>query len=645
MATAVMTQFYPLFPHKSDGCDEILSKGLNIKNGPNASQLDQTPNAQGQADYYRVISKDEPKHIDWRKKLGGMLLRELGGKQHEDKWTQCILFDLPKGYRLYEHIKSKADGQQKAVKNHSGGGHDRQDAYLYGHPKGPKKRFRSPVEFFPHLLWLSTDETANYDNCSCKLCCPLSLEAEKAVVRADGKENSPVVKKENSPAVSLQPNPQVNRNPAVQIPTRNPSVSTTNGQSPSVKPTPTPNRIIPPPTLTPTSLPQPRSLDQQVDSQYNKFLCRTGEVVWFFREKNNAWGLGLVLQRWIPKDGSSTRAHKIQPLSHPFQHPEPEVIVADGKVKPWLAWSAPSCTYPYLQQNHHLPYEQVDWNALLSGRLGPGNAEVDASILAAKSIDATYSLFERVKTTPSNSGYEERHWNGLYFGAEKIWNGDIIRLRMLGDPIMIITDIVERVSTTASTPSSSVHIIGDVFTYALLPVTDPSNPPEPNQNGVSLRMREDMRWRNQFLIPATRSKAYWKLMKVQQRVDLPEIKGRWYETSIVFVESFQKAVKNGEGGNGIWMNTRGDATNLGPAAGTKQENRVEAFGDALPKNTQLIDGLEPPADLGNVTGQAPQGMQGMDLPSTDSGFALDDFMNLDSMDDGAMGFNDGFNFG
>ena len=76
-----------------------------------------------------------------------------------DKWAQCILWDLPHGYRLYEHIKSKADGQTKPVKNHSGGGHDRQDAYLYGYPKGPKKRFRSPVEFFPHLLWLSTDES------------------------------------------------------------------------------------------------------------------------------------------------------------------------------------------------------------------------------------------------------------------------------------------------------------------------------------------------------------------------------------------------------------------------------------------------------------------------------------------------------
>lgn len=78
-----MTQFWPIIPHKSDGREEIAGKGLPLKNGPSAQQLDQTPNAQGQADYYRLIAKDEPKHTDWRKKLGGMLLRELGGPQYE----------------------------------------------------------------------------------------------------------------------------------------------------------------------------------------------------------------------------------------------------------------------------------------------------------------------------------------------------------------------------------------------------------------------------------------------------------------------------------------------------------------------------------------------------------------------------------
>lgn len=81
--TQPLTSFYPIFASKSDGLDVVNQKGSVVRNGPTQEQLDRSPNAQGQCDYYRLIEKDDPKHIDWRKKLGGMLLREIGGKQHE----------------------------------------------------------------------------------------------------------------------------------------------------------------------------------------------------------------------------------------------------------------------------------------------------------------------------------------------------------------------------------------------------------------------------------------------------------------------------------------------------------------------------------------------------------------------------------
>ena len=133
-----LTLFWPIFPQRSDGRTVVNNKGTPVRNGPTESQLDRTPNEQGQSDYYRLIEKDDAKHVDWRKKLGGMLLREIGRKEDEDKWQQSILWDFPEGYRLYEHIKSKTNGESK---NHSGGGHDRQDAYLYGYPKGYVRQF------------------------------------------------------------------------------------------------------------------------------------------------------------------------------------------------------------------------------------------------------------------------------------------------------------------------------------------------------------------------------------------------------------------------------------------------------------------------------------------------------------------------
>lgn len=464
-----------------------------------------------------------------------------------DKWTQCILWDLPEGYRLYEHIKSKVDGQTKPVKNHSGGGHDRQDAYLYGHPKGPKKRFRSPVEFFPHLLWLSTDEAGDYDNCTCKLCCPVQLESEKPPVKSEPPE-SPVVKQESNPAAA-----PVRQTSVVQMPMR--SAATANPQVPATAQSPTAQRIRPPPSLTSSQLPQPRSQDQQVDCQYNKFVCRMGEVVWFYRgEQMKAWGLGLIVRRWISKEKGTSRAHVIQPLSYPLSSPKPEVIVGEDSLKPWLAWSAPGCTHPHLQANTGLRYEQVDWRALMANGYAPGDPEVDASILAARAVDGTYTTFERLKTVPGNLGHKEQHWNGLYFGAEKIWNGDPVRMRIgSGTDIMVVTSIVERIianPANPNAPTSTIQLHGDVYTYATFPVTDPSKPPEiPQSSNIPIRMREDMRWRNNLLVPATHTIAYWKLISTQSRLELSDIKGRWYETSLLFVDFFNKAVRKNEGGS------------------------------------------------------------------------------------------------
>ncbi|KAF2659145.1 hypothetical protein K491DRAFT_766249 [Lophiostoma macrostomum CBS 122681] len=623
MAQQATTPFWPIFTRKSDGQEIVPQRGAVLKNGPTAQQLDRTPNAQGQCDYYRLIDRDEPKHVDWRKKLGGMLLREIGGKQYEDKWAQCILWDFPDGYRLYEHIKSKADGQTKPVKNHSGGGHDRQDAYLYGYPKGPKKRFRSPVEFFPHLLWLASDDATDNDNCSCKMCSPFQLEPEKPPVKA---EPAVVIKKENSPAGTPPVSATGGRNPAAQIPLRRPS----SGPMPTQSPMPTaaaPHqpRPVSNPAPVPTPLPQPRSIDQQVDAQYGKLLARTGEITWFHRAQG-AWGLGVVTRRWIPKDGSSTRAYLVQPLSHPFDAPPTQLVLDDTKIKPWLAWSAPGCTFPFLNQNEHLTYEQVPWNSLLSGQYGDGNCEVDASILAAKAIDTSYTPFERLKQK-FNAGWEERHWNGIFLGAEKVWNGEPVRLRMgSGTDIMVVTDIIERVppptQTAQNAPSSSVQFVGDVYTYATMAVSDPASPPEPPQHAsIPLRMREDMAWRNRSLVPATRSIAYWRLISTQRRLDISEIKGRWYETSLVFANFFNDAIKNKGSPNGTWMNSRGDATKSAPISGQRLETRIIALGAAVPKDTVTTGG------------------------GADPSFALDEFMNLDNIDTEPLPFDDQFNFG
>jgi hypothetical protein len=591
-----------------------------------------------------------------------------------DKWQQTILWEFPENYKLYEHIKTKADGQTKTVKNHSGGGHDRQDAYLYGYPKGPRKRYRSPADFFPHLLWLCTDDHSDYQNCTCKMCSPVQLELEKPPAKTEARmEALAPLQREPAPLSTV-----VGRNPivAVSVPAQR-AVSGPPKQSPALKaatpaaPPPqaahaqqippqhaqqTPQQNPPPPqqirapmVLQSSPLPQPRGGEQLTDCRYGQFICRTGEVVWFFRPKTSAWGLGLVVRRWTTQDNTGSKAYLVQPLSHPFDHATPEVVTTDEHLKPWLAWSAPACTYPYLQQNPQLRYDQVDWNAALSGRYGEGVADVDASIMAAKAIDTTYTFFERIKTSPTAAG-EDRHYNGIFLGAEKIWRGDPVRIRLgsMGTDLMVISDIIERVNTAAKLPTSQVWVTGDIYSYSTLSAPDPlklPHPPSASNTNIPIRMREDIAWRNRTLIPLTQTLGWWRLIATASRVDMADLKGRWYETSLLFQESFGKAVKNNEGGNGIWMNARGDATGVGRHPGSPRPDRIIAFGNALPKGTQLVDGLEPPSQRAPPTGE----LQSLDIVAGNGTaaepFSLDDFMNVEGLDDaGGVDFGQGFRF-
>ena len=441
--------------------------------------------------------------------------------------------------------------------------------------------------------------------------------------------------------------------PAAQSPRTAPAAA------PGAAPGPPPPRA--PQLLQATPLPQPRSLEQQTDLAYNRFLCRTGEVVWFFRPKTSAWGLGLITRRWALKDTPTNRSYLIQPLSHPFESPAQEIVSTDDHVKPWLAWSAPSCTFPYLQQHPDLTYGQIDWRALESGRYGEGIASVDASIMAAKAIDTTYTLFERLKTI-TEAGQQLRHYNGIYLGAEKIWRGEAVRLRIgIGSDLMVVTDIIERVypPTQPNTPPpTSVSIVGDIYSYATLDAPDASNPPKvPQQNlHLPIRMAYDMAWRNRILVPLTRSMAWWKLMYACTRLDIADIKGRWYETSLLFQEPFTKAVKNGEGGNGIWMNSRGDATGLGKNPGVVRQDRVAAFELSVPAGLQLVEGLEAPSQASHMPDQQQQQPQQqqqqqqnshetMGLSAEGEALTLDDLINVDHLgEDTGMQFDNAFSF-
>lgn len=90
-----MAVFYPLFVRRSDGKKATITKGKKDPNEPTGDQLDQKPDKNGVADFYREVQPDEAKHVDWRRKLGGMLARELEWKEKSANGMSVVQGGLP----------------------------------------------------------------------------------------------------------------------------------------------------------------------------------------------------------------------------------------------------------------------------------------------------------------------------------------------------------------------------------------------------------------------------------------------------------------------------------------------------------------------------------------------------------------------
>lgn len=506
-----------------------------------------------------------------------------------------ILVTFPEGYRLYEHVKkTEKDGQTEVkTKTHAGGGNDRQDAYLYGHPTGRRKRFRSPADFFPHLLWLSTDESGDPDNCGCKICSPEDLDAilpgaknlkTEKPVKPEVVESKPPMPQSSSSAP--RPAPQVQATPPQQQQQSQPL---------------------------PTPLPPAKNPDQQEDRRYGSFMYRPGEVVWFSRVQ--AWGLGAVLRRW--KSPAGQVSYTVQPLSYPNGPSIAVTKTSEFDMRPWLAWSVPAFTHAGLNTVADVPrFDTIDWGAVRRGAYGAGgDMEVDGSILAAKSIDSTYTPFGQTQSSEIEPGTTETRYEGMYLGGEKIWVGEPVRLTPgSGTDVLVIHAIVERRKTAAMTGQiiqQSTYLVGDQYALVNIQHNDPNvpTPAAPSMNPhLPERLTQDLAYRNAQSIHIKHVASYWKLVRSQAQVGLPEIKGRWYEASILLPilqgqQQFDTMLAKGDVQEAsLWMNSRGDCQNANrPVNAPKISNqnlrkptRREALGLAIPQGVEIQDAAQPP---------------------------------------------------
>nr|XP_023907868.1 uncharacterized protein LOC112019581 [Quercus suber] len=590
-----MAIFYPLFVRRSDGKRFTIAQGKKEPNEPSDEQLDQNPDKNGVSDYYREVLPEGTKHIDWRRKLGGMLAREMEWKEKPGN----------ENYHLFEHVKKTIKDGKTEVKNktHAAGGNDRQDAYLYGHPQGRRKRYRSPVDFFPHLLWLCTDESGNPDNCTCRVCCPEEMDSIIPGAKTKVAKQEAESKLSTNRPSSVQTQPQI--------------VKQDQPASAPQKPTAAAARELAPPAsarLAPTLLPQPRLADQKIDWGWNHFMYRPGELVWF--KNGGAWSLGVVLRRWV--HAANGFFYTVQQLSVPSRYSPVVTKSSDHEMRPWLAWSVPRYTQDGLNNLKQDPmrYETADWAGMAQKRYGSGNVDVDASILAAKSIDQSYSPFSLIETHDAEGGITQSNYDGVYFGAEKIWVGDPVRLvNDQSTDIMVVHSIVDRSKHTTHLGRSLVQhalfFIGDVYTLIPTPHNDPSKPSlaAPSNNPrLPQRLNKDLAERNSYSISIKHQASFWKLLAVATQRDSNEVKGRWYEASLLLPvlrspAEYDQMKRMGDIQEAtFFMNARGDCVNSNrtendpkiPRQNIYRETRLEAFGRAVPPGTQIGDGINPP---------------------------------------------------
>ena len=559
--------------------------------------------------------------------------------------TKYILGALPDNYKLFEGTRHEGTKLRKEV-------------FVYGHPEGPKKRYRAAREFIPHLAWLSSDETLDSRNCECKFCAPPdaqkafdelnSLQIKKYAIKvAETKAAKSVPISYSKPVV--QP-PTVSRQNSISsgpgtpastqskqnnmIPSHLSDASQTTGlvtgstitvksetpktqkqatfrqpwqpQQQNSNSVPTPPKPIIAPNQKPTPPLPHLSPDQKLDSLPQKFMFRQGEIVWFIREHGRgAVGLAVILSRSMLSLAQSNEQPRyvVQPLSHPFFHPTQESEYEETWLKPWLAYSPPDPFHETLR-NIDMQFYNIPWKEILDGKWGEGDVEADSSIFASRTVDGTYTVFEPIAVKAM-----ERSYNGVFFGGEKIWRGEAVRLAgpSREGQILIVSDILE--VTPAPAQPTELIFVGDVYIWKSL---KPEERAPPSNSFLPQLVNLDLNYRNEVSRAASKPIHVWHFLESRARFSWEDLKGRWYASRYLvpgLSDDFQQQVAAGDVVDaGKKINSQGDYALYirGNKSIVKKETRALAFGTSIPStNSDFGISEKQYTTLISSVGQAP----------------------------------------
>lgn len=613
-------------------------------NGPTEEMLDNTPDEKGNQDFLRPIEPYSKKEISWLCKMAGWLVESKDPEMYKQyKSKKICLKSLPENYRLYEHVKlpgpvsfpisHAAFGSHTYLRSQGTEGKARIDTYLYGHPKGPRKRYRSAADFQPHFVWMATDPNRNPENCRCRVCSgrappdtpepPNSPTPLRNIPAATAREK-PVPVSKGIPATrsvfaaSTGTSTRRTTSTPATLPLTRRSLSTTvNSRSSTPVTTPAPAPIPPPvPTpvapILPTPPPFPAHLlessptvvERSLHAAPGPHVFRPGELVWC--QCTEAWSLGIIVSG--PETGPSQSSNNSQqqqsytvqvlksPLESEMSTPYPGITVAS--LRPWLAWSTPDLNNAPLRAI--LTYDDVVWEQYRGVR----GLEVDASIMKSRDIDSSYNLIDRLDYPNGN------FYAGVYYGAEKLWIGDAVRLKrhaapnlMTGLEIMVITSIQDtrmQPSTGISRPvTTDVTVLGDIYTLLSYPASPASAAPSPLiPEWLPQRLVRETTFRNRVTSsnPQQPIVSTWKLLHAGHTIKLEDIKGRWYESSLLIPYLKGREIFNQTLQSGIWdevatqMNEMGNAGQATSRGWCRTGKRDDVLTTSVPRGFSLEKG-------------------------------------------------------
>lgn len=577
-------------------------------NGPTDEMRATTPDPNGNQDFFRPVERCSPKEYQWLSKLATWLVETHDKDLYERiQGRKFILSELPTNYRLFEHVRVPGPvcSQTGAswcffMANVCKGStvKARTDTYLYGHPKGPRKRYRSLAEFKPHFLWLASDPTRNPRNCECRVC------RGKTETSTEQAESPAAPSRRHTPAPSTTGKGAApahgKRTGTSTTPAAPGSATSRRSTSTATSAAATTSRSTtstPAPATLPTPVPFSYRLSAFADSECNldsapgKNIFRPGELVWC--HCTEAWSLGVIVARPGPDSHGYTVQVLKSPLEAEMSKPYPGITLSG--LRPWLAWSTPEITIAPLREI--LEYDSINWAQYRKIR----GLEVDASIIKSRDIDTSYCLIEKLECHNGN------FYAGVFYGAEKIWMGEIVRLKRQAVPqanstgleVMVVAYIEDKrqqsATTSARTASTDIIVVGDIYEPVVFPVSATSIPPQIPQ-WLPPRLIAETKLKNQVTSSSksqTPTVGTWKCIQQGLPVRLEDIKGRWYESSILIPElkgydTFQQALSAGNWDElATQMNEMGNAGQASVRGWKRNLKRNEVLTKAVPKGFVL----------------------------------------------------------